>query len=118
MKNKKVILIIISGLFLITLLTLIIVIIFGSIKEKEIEEFYQEIEKTTCKYAEEQNINQYICNAYNNLCRVKYETLISWGYIDEDLENPKTHKKVSEDTDSYVLISFDGDETICTFKEG
>lgn len=118
MKNKKTILIIISGLFIITLLILVIVIIFGSLKEKEIEEFYQEIEKATCKYAEEQNINQFLCNAYSNLCRVKFETLISWEYIDNDLENPKTHKKVSEDTNSYVLISFDGDEKICTFKEG
>ena len=67
---------------------------------------------------QEENITESLCYGFSNLCQVKFNTLISWGYLDENLENPLTHEKVSENTTSYVEISWKDNEMICTFKEG
>ena len=118
MKNKKRILIILLVLIIVILFVLGAVILFGGIKDKEIKRFYKQIEEITCDYAEGENLTESLCDAYDNLCRVKYSTLISWGYLDENLENPLTHEKVSENTADYVEITWKEDKMVCTFKEG
>ena len=118
MKNKKRTLIILLVLIIFLVLILGIVALFGGIKDKEIKEFYQNIEEATCEYAEGENITESLCDAFNNLCHVKYDTLISWGYLDENLENPATGERVSEDDTSYVEITWEDNKMICTFKEG
>ena len=118
MKNKKRTLIILLVLIIVILIILGIVILFGGIRDREIKSFYKQIEETACDYAEGENLTEGLCDAYDNLCRVKYSTLISWGYLDENLENPLTHEKVSENTTNYVEITWEEDKMICTFKEG
>lgn len=118
MKNKKRTLIILLVLIVIILIVLGIVIFVGGIRDKEVKNFYKQIEEITCEYAKEEKITESLCYGFSNLCQVKFNTLISWGYLDENLENPLTHEKVSENTTSYVEISWKDNEMICTFKEG
>lgn len=118
MKNKKRTLIILLVLIIVLIVILGIVILFGGMKDREIKEFYQTIEEITCEYAEGENITEALCDGFSNLCHVKYDTLISWGYLDGNLENPKTGESVSEDDTSYVEITWEDNKMICTFKEG
>ncbi len=118
MKNKKRTLIILLVLIIVLIVILGIIVLFGGMKDREIKEFYQTVEEITCEYAEGENINEPLCNAFSNLCHVNYDTLISWGYLDENLVNPKTGERVSEDNTSYVEITWEDNKMICTFKEG
>ncbi len=118
MKNKKRVLIILLILIIIVLSLLMIVLVCGGMKNKEISEFQTEIAQVACDYASSENFTEVICNAYENLCKIKYSTLIGRGYLDSDLINPKTNTEISEDTTSYIQITFENDKMICTYKEG
>ncbi len=118
MKNKKRVLIILLVLIIILVTLLVIVLIFGGQKAKEISDFENEVSQAACKYASEENFTEAICNAYENLCKVGFNTLITRDYLSEDLIDPKTNTKISEDTSSYIQISFKDDKMICTYKEG
>ena len=101
------------------LLTLKPILYIANVSEEQLANpFEDEKVKQVVEYAKEENITESLCYGFSNLCQVKFNTLISWGYLDENLENPLTHEKVSENTTSYVEISWKDNEMICTFKEG
>lgn len=118
MKNKKRVLTILLILISIVTIILAIVLIFGGIREKEIEKYYQTLEDATCKLVKEENYTKEICEAYENLCNVHMDKLISREYISSNLINPLTGKKASEDTKSYVKVIWKDDKVYCTYKEG
>lgn len=118
MKNKKRILIILLILIVIVLVILGTVLALGGIKNNEFVEFKQDIENAACEYAENENFTKEICLGYENLCKVRYSTLINRKYLSADLVNPMTDKKISDDTTSYVQISWEDDKMICTYEEG
>lgn len=118
MKNKKRVLIIILIIIVILLTILLTVMVLGSMKNKEISEFEDKVESAACSYAKDENFTKEICLGYENLCKVKYNTLITRDYLSEDLLNPTTKQKISEDLASYIQISWENDEMVCTYKEG
>ena len=118
MKNKKRVVIILLILIVIVLLILGTVLVCGGMKAKEISNFETEVAEAACEYASDENFTEAICNAYENLCKVRYSTLITREYLSPDLTNPKTKTQISEDTSSYVQISFEDDKIVCTYKEG
>lgn len=118
MKNKKRVLITLLVLMAIDASILAIVLILGGIKDKEINEFYDNLETKACELAKKENYTKELCQGFGYLCKVKYEKLISLDYIDENLKNPITNKSVSEDTKSYIQVTFKGDKIVCEHKEG
>ncbi len=118
MKNKKRVLTILLILIVITTIILAIVLIFGGIKEKEIKNYHDTLEKATCKFVKKENYTKEICEAYEYLCKVHNETLVAKKYIKSNLKNPLTDKKASEDTKSYVEVIWKKGKVICTYKEG
>lgn len=118
MKDKKRVLIIL--LILIVLITIIlgIVLIFGGIRTKKITDYRERLESAACELATKENYTENICKAFPSLCIVHYDKLINSDYIDEDLKNPFNNKKVSEDTKSYIEITWQDNKMICTHKEG
>ena len=118
MKNKKRVLIILLTLIIIVLIVLGIVLLFGGIRNKAINDFKTEVSEAACNFASEENYTEAICNAYENLCKIRFSTLISADYLSADLINPRSNIQISEDTSSYVQISFSEDKMICTYEEG
>lgn len=118
MKNKKRLLIIILAIIIVILVILLTVLIFGSIKSNKITEFENTVEKAACAYANDENFTKEICLGYENLCKVKYNTLITRDYLSADLVNPTNKQKISDDLTSYIQISWKDDEMVCTYKEG
>lgn len=118
MKNKKRVLIIILILIIIILVILGIVLILGGKKSKEYSNFISKIETSTCKYAKDENITEAICVAYPSLCKVSYETLINREYLSKNLINPLTNKKIKDDKNTYITITWEKGEMICKYEEG
>ena len=118
MKNKKRVLTILLVLIVINIIILAIVLIFGGIREKEIKIYHQTLEDATCKLVKEENYTKEICEAYDYLCKVHTDKLIARDYIKSNLQNPLTGKKASEDTNSYVNVTWEDGKAICTYKEG
>ena len=119
MKSKKRNLIILLILIITILVVLGIVLVVGGIHNKEIMDFKKDVEQTACEYAKDENITEAICLGYEHLCKVNYETLISHDYLKADLINPLTGETISNDTASYVQISWPDSNTMtCTYKEG
>ncbi len=118
MKNKKRVLTILLVLIVITAIILAIVLIFGGIREKEIEKYHQTLEDATCKLVKDENYTKEICEAYDYLCRVHMDKLIARDYIKSNLKNPANGKKASEDTNSYVDVTWKDGKVSCTYKEG
>lgn len=118
MKNKKRVLTILLVLICIILGILIIVTAVGGHYVKEQEKFKDILSKAACEFAEEENYTVELCNAYTSLCKVHYDKLIGKGKLDGNLKNPITKKRVSEDTKSYVEITWEKGKMICTPKEG
>ena len=118
MKNKKRLLIILLILIIIVLVVLLTVIVFGGIRNKEINDFQNEVAEAACNYASSEYNNPSLLEAYPHLAKVNYNTLINNGFLSEDKVNPKTHEKVSENTTDYVEITYSDNTYICTFKEG
>ena len=118
MKDKKRVLTILLILIIVIAIILAVVLIFGGIKTKQLQTYHEKIEQATCKLAEDENYTETICEAFPYLCKVKYEKLLNSEYINKDLKNPLTNKKMSEDSKSYVEITWKNDKMICTHKEG
>lgn len=118
MKNKKRVLTILLALIIIITIILVVVLIFGGIKTKEINDYHEKLEKAACKLAEDENYTEALCEGFEYLCKVKYERLIDKKYIKNNLKNPLNNKLVSEDTKSFVQISWKDGKMICTHKEG
>lgn len=116
MKNRKRVLIILSVLIVILAVILVTVLVFGSIKTGEYEDYQAQIESAACEYGINNNYTEAFCIAR---CpwKVYYSQLIEKEYID-DLVNPITGTKMSSDTSSYVEITWEDGEMVCTLKEG
>ena len=110
MKNKKRVLIILLILIVIVLAILGTVLVCGGMKNKEINEFETKVAQAACDYASEENVTEAICNAY--------DTLITHEYLSADLINPRTNEPISENTTSYVQITWEDNKMICTYEEG
>lgn len=118
MKDKKRVQTILLILIVIIAIILAIVLIFGGLKDKKIKKYYHNVENAACKLAEDENYNTTLCDAFKNLCKIDFEKLINRGYIDSNLINPLTQKRISEDNKSYVQVSWKDEKIICTYKEG
>lgn len=118
MKNKKMILMIIGIIIIVLTLILAIVLIIGGITNKRLDDFHLKIEEAACDYVSKEYNNPSLLEAYSYLTKVRYSTLIEAGYLAEDLTNPLTKEKVSENNTDYVEITFTDSKYICTFKEG
>lgn len=118
MKNKKRVLTILLTLIIIITIILAVVLIFGGIKTKEINDYHEKLENAACKLADDENYTEALCEGFEYLCNVKYERLIDKKYIKNNLKNPLNNKLVSEDTKSFVQISWKDGKMICTHKEG
>lgn len=118
MKNKKRVLTILLVLIISITIFLAIILIFGGIKSKQMDEYHKKLENYACQLAKDESYTEEICNGFEYLCKVKYEKLIDRGYINKDLKNPLTKKKISDDTKSYIEISWKDNKMICTHKEG
>lgn len=118
MKNKKRLLIILLILIIIVLAVLGTVLIVGGIKNKEISDFQNEVAEAACNYASSEYNNPSLLEAYPHLTKVNYSTLINSGFLSEDLIDPKTNQKISENTTDYVEITYADSSYVCTFKEG
>ena len=86
--------------------------------QKQINDYHEKLEKAACKLAEDENYTEALCEGFEYLCKVKYERLIDKKYIKNNLKNPLNNKLVSEDTKSFVQISWKDGKMICTHKEG
>lgn len=118
MKDRKRVLTVILVLIVIVAVMLTIVLVFGGTKNKQVNDYYETLEETACKYATDNNYTANILKAYSTLSRMHYDILTSSGYIDGDLTNPLTNVKVSDDTKSYIEIKWVDGTMICTHKEG
>lgn len=118
MKNKKRVLTILLVLIVIITIILAIVLIFGGMREKQIEKYHQTLEEAACKLAVDENYTKEICESFEHLCKFNNSTLIARDYIKSNLKNPLTGKKASEDTKSYVEVTWKEDKIKCTYKEG
>lgn len=118
MKDRKRVLTIILVLIIIIAVFLTIVLVFGSVKTKQMNEYYANLEEVACKYATDNNYTEKILLAYSTLGKMHYDILINSGYIDGDLTNPLTHVTISDDTTSYIEIAWVDGTMICTHKEG
>ncbi len=118
MKDKKWLLSVLKLLIIVLTFFLGIILVFGGLKDKQVKKFEKVMETAACKLAEDEGYTESICRGFENLCQVHYEKLISRKYIDENLKNPLNHKKVKEDKNSYILVSWQDDKIKCTHKEG
>ena len=118
MKNRKRLLIILLILIIIVLIVLGTVLVLGGIKNKEINDFQTEVAEAACKYAGTEYNNPSLLEAYPHLSKISYSTLINADYLDEDMIDPKTNEKISENTTDYVEITYADSQYVCTFKEG
>lgn len=118
MKNKKRVLIILLVMILIVLTILGTVLVFGGIKNKEINEFQTKVAEAACKYVNAEYNNPSLLEAYPHLSKIKYSTLINGGYLDEELINPLTGEKIKDNNTNYVEITFTDSKYVCTYKEG
>lgn len=118
MKNKKKVLTILLILIIIIASILIIVNFFGGMQAKKVEEYYKKIENAACKMASEEGYTKAICENFPNVCRIKYEKLINYDYLDKDLVNPIDGKKVEENTKNYVEVIWKDNKMVCKHREG
>lgn len=118
MKNKKRVLITLLVLIIIDASTLAIILVLGGINDKKINEYYKNLETKTCEMAKKERFTKELCESFNYLCRVKYNKLITLDYIEPNLKNPITNKSVSEDTRSYIQVTFEDGKMVCEHKEG
>lgn len=118
MKDKKRVQTILLILIGVIAIILAIVLIFGGLKDKQVKKYYNKVENAACKLAEDENYNEVLCDAFKNLCKIDFEKLINREYIDSNLINPINKKKISEDTKSYVQVSWKDEKMVCTYKEG
>lgn len=118
MKDKKRVQIILLVLIGVVAIILAIVLIFGGLKDKQVKKYSNIVEQAACKLAEDENYNTTLCDAFKNLCKVDFEKLINRGYLNGNVKNPLTNKKISEDTKSYVQVSWKDEKIVCTYKEG
>ena len=118
MKNKKRVLTILLVLIILIAVLLSIVLVFGGLREKEINKYHQTLEDAACKLAKKENYTEEICEAFGYLCEVHNDKLIAREFIKGNLVNPLTGKKASEDTNNYVKITWKDNKMKCTYKEG
>lgn len=118
MKNKKKVLIIIGTIIIILAIILGFVLILGGITNQKLEKFHLEVEEAACNYVNKEYNNPSLLEAYSYLTKIKFATLINAGYLDENLKNPLTKEKISENTLDYIEITYDNSKYKCTFKEG
>lgn len=118
MKDKKRVLSILLLLIIFITVLLIIVLVFGGIKEKELNKYYNQIEDAACKLAKDDNYTESICEAFPYLCKIHTEKLITRKYLDDNIINPLTKKKASLDTKGYVEITWKDKKMQCKYKEG
>ncbi len=118
MKDKKRVLTILLVLIIVVATILCIVLFFGGSIVKKEQKYLEDMENAACKYATDENFTISICNAYNYLCKISYKKLIDAEYIDADATNPLSKVKASEDTKSYIQVSWEDGKMICKHKEG
>lgn len=86
-------------------------------KQKQIDEYAEKLEKAACLYVEHAGIDNSTCATNSSMCKIKFTTLIKNSLISRDLVNPVNNKTVSEDTNSYVQITWENYEKKCTYME-
>ncbi len=118
MKNKKRVLIILLILIVVVLIILGIVLIFGGIKNKAINDFENEVTNAACEYVNSEYNSPSLIEAYPHLTKIKYATLINAGYLDPNLTNPLTKERTIENTTDYIEITYTDSQYVCTYKEG
>jgi flagellar basal body-associated protein FliL len=118
MKDKKrVTLIILFILIFIVALSLLCILIFGSIASKKDKEYRSKIEEAACKYVKEYNITADIADAFPGKNIVNLPMLLETDYLSKDLKNEVTKIKITEDT-GYVELTWIDKTVKCTYKEG
>lgn len=117
MKNKKRVLTVLLILIVIIASFLALVLLYGGKKDKELNAYYETLEKATCQLVKDENYTKEICEAYSYLCKVHLDKLVNKEYINSNLTNPLTGKKASDDTKSYVEVTWK-DKAECKYKEG
>ncbi len=118
MKDKKRVLKILAVLIIAIAAILFIVLVFGGIKAYQINKYKTTLEEATCKMAEEEHYTAALCEAFDSLCKVHFDLLIANDYINQDLKNPLSKIKASDDKKAYIKVSFKDSKMICTYKEG
>lgn len=118
MKNKKRVLVTLLVLIVVDASILAIVLVLGGLKDRKVNEFYENLETKACEMAQKERFTKELCESFDYLCKVKYEKLISLDYINANMKNPMTNKSVSEDTRSYIHVTFKDGKMVCEHKEG
>lgn len=90
---------------------------FNNQTDKQYEDYKDDLESAACVYAEHNDLNAIICATNEEACTIKLNVLISAGLISKNLTNPTSGKKVSEDINSFVKISWTENEKKCEYKE-
>lgn len=83
-------------------------------KEKNYEEYKENIENAACLYFQRENPNATECAG--DSCQIQIPTLIQNGFVKKDMSNPIT-KESAENDGNYVEVSWSDGERICTYKE-
>lgn len=86
-------------------------------KEKQYEEYVSTLEEAGCVYAEHNKLTASVCSSSPASCKVKLNSLISAGLVKKDLTNPNNKKLISQNTTSYIQISWSNNEKKCVYKE-
>lgn len=89
---------------------------FSDQEDQDYEAFKKQIEDAACIYVETTNDLKKNCRATNG-CYIAIDKTIGEGYIAEDLVDPSTGKKVSENPSKYkVRVSWVDNEKQCKME--
>ncbi len=85
---------------------------FNNEKDKKYEAYISQIEQAACVYVEIENKT-----VTKTPIEIKKNDLLTKGLISKDLKNPKTQKKIEEDTTiEAVTVVLENNEKKCTIK--
>lgn len=87
-------------------------------KEKQFDDYTEQLEKAGCVYAEHNTLTASVCGSNAASCQIKFSALVTAGLIEKDLTNPSTQKRVIEDNTSYIQINWSNNERTCKYEEG
>ena len=89
--------------------------LFSNQEDKDYEKFKEQIEEAACMHVDLKMPYYEKTPCRRNGCTVKIETLIGDGYIADDLIDPSTGEKISNNPRKYdVNISWVSNEMTCT----
>lgn len=77
---------------------------------------YEEYKKTVCLASQTYIDNDYEITDDINIIEVSIDDLVDLGYLDSNLINPKTDKKVTEENDT-VIVTINSDKSLdCSYE--